>query len=156
MNDLEELRQSFRPHRVTTLFVGESPPHGGTFFYKGNSLLYRKLREAFDAHEAFLCTFKDKGCYLDDLVLCPINKMSKKARHDRRMGGIPLLAGRMADYQPEAVVALMVAIEPMVCQAMCEAGLSRARLYVTPFPRPEHQRRFKAEMAEILRELRLV
>ena len=80
MNDLEKLRRSFRPHRITTLFVGESPPQGGTFFYRGDSVLYHKMREALGASADFLAEFKAKGCYLDDLVLYPINKMKEPMR----------------------------------------------------------------------------
>src|SRR6267154_169476 len=36
-NDLERLCRSFRPKLITTLLVEESPPHGGTFFYKQDS-----------------------------------------------------------------------------------------------------------------------
>nr|MBC8193829.1 hypothetical protein [FCB group bacterium] len=36
----EDLRQAFKPPKVEVLFIGESPPAGGTFFYNGNSKLY--------------------------------------------------------------------------------------------------------------------
>ena len=153
MNDLENLRLSFRPHRITTLFVGESPPHGGTFFYRKDSLLYHKMRESFDAGAAFLSEFKAKGFYLDDLVLCPINQMEEEIRNKRRWKGASSLALRIADYRPAAVVALMIAIKPMVWHAICTAHLSQLPLYVVPFPRPEHQKRFKTEMAEIIQML---
>jgi hypothetical protein len=42
-SSLESLRQSYRPQQVRVLFVGESPPAGGTFFYRANSNL-RVLR----------------------------------------------------------------------------------------------------------------
>ena len=41
------LRERYRPTRVTTLFVGESAPAGGTHFYLANSNLFRATREAF-------------------------------------------------------------------------------------------------------------
>ena len=47
----------------------------------------------------------------------------------------------------------MCAIEQMVADAMGEAGLSLVPLYVAPFPRSEHQKRFKAKMAEIIPKL---
>ena len=63
------------------------------------------------------------------------------------------LARRISDYRPAAVVSLMCAIEQMVADAMGEAGLSLVPLYVAPFPRSEHQKRFKAKMAEIIPKL---
>jgi hypothetical protein len=154
MSDLEKLRHSYRPHRITTLFVGESPPHGGTFFYKGDSLLHHKMKECFGGDIAnFLFEFKAKGFFLDDLVLYPINQMKDKDRDEHRRKGVSSLARRKADYRPVAVVALMCAIERMVVDAMRQARLSLVPFYVVPFPRPEHQHRFKAKMAEIIPKL---
>ncbi|MGH9678017.1 MAG: hypothetical protein ACRD36_13015, partial [Candidatus Acidiferrum sp.] len=75
MNDIEKLRCSFRPKHITTLFVGESPPHGGTFFYKRDSLLYHRMKEAFSAGENFLTEFKANCFFLEDLVQYPINQI---------------------------------------------------------------------------------
>jgi 2,3,4,5-tetrahydropyridine-2-carboxylate N-succinyltransferase len=47
----------------------------------------------------------------------------------------------------------MCAIEPMVVEAMREAGLGHIVPYVVPFPRPEHQKRFKTKMIEIIPKL---
>lgn len=60
MNDLERLRLTFRPLAITTLFLGESPPHGGTFFYKQASLLYHRMKESFGAALNFLPAFQAK------------------------------------------------------------------------------------------------
>jgi hypothetical protein len=38
MIDIEVLRRNHRPQQITTLFVGESPPYSGKFFFKENSL----------------------------------------------------------------------------------------------------------------------
>jgi hypothetical protein len=155
MSDLERLRHTFRPTRVTTLFVGESPPNGGTFFYKRDSQLYWAMKEALSATFDFLTSFQADGFFLDDLVLHPINQIKiGKERDEHRRNGVSLLAERMTDYKPLAVVAVMCAIEPMVKDAIRKAGLSRVPLYVTPFPsRPEHKRRFQAKMAEIIPKL---
>lgn len=152
MNDLERLSLTFRPLAITTLFLGESPPHARTFFYKQDSLLYHRMKESFGAASNFLPAFQAKGFFLDDLVLYPINQIEdKNERNEHRQKGVQPPAQRMADYKPLAVVALMCAIEPMVADAMREAGLAKVPLYVTPFPsRPEHQERFKLKMAEII------
>lgn len=113
------------------------------------------MKESFEAGEDFLAMFRAKGFFLDDLVLYPINQIKdEKERHAHRQNGVSSLAGRMADYRPLAVVAVMCAIKPMVAAAMHQAGLSDLPLYVTPFPgRPEHQERFKKKMAEIIPKL---
>src|ERR1017187_3736632 len=118
MNDPEKLRHSFRPEHITTLFVGESR-HNGTFFYSEDGILYRRMREAFGAGANFLQEFKANGFFLDDLVLYPINQIKDKdERNVHRQKGVSLLAQRIADYKPLAVVAVMMAIRPMVEDAM--------------------------------------
>jgi hypothetical protein len=158
LSDIETLRRSFRPRQVTTLFVGESPPNGGTFFYKENSLLYYRMKESFGAVADFLPWFRAQGFFLDDLVLYPINQIKdKNERDEHRQNGVPSLALRMTEYHPEAVVVVMRAIEEMVREAMDAAGLPNVPLYVTPFPgRPKQQERFKTIMAEIIPQLPVV
>jgi hypothetical protein len=155
VNDLEKVRRSFRPQRITTLFVGESPPHSGVFFYKCDSQLYFRVKEAFGNGENFLSEFRARGFFLDDLVLHSINQIKEKnERNEHRWKGVPLLARRMKDYRPGAVVALMRAIEPMVVDAMAQAGLPSIPHYVTHFPIfPKNVKAFKQELAEIIPKL---
>jgi hypothetical protein len=154
VRDLEKLRHTFRPQHITTLFVGESAPDAGTFFYKENSLLYRFMKQSFGDIANFLTEFKAKGFFLDDLVLYPVNKMEKKERVEHRQKAVGSLASRMADYAPSAVVIVMCAIEENVVDAMGKAGLSHVPRYVLPFPsRPNNQLRFKADMAKIITNL---
>jgi hypothetical protein len=152
--DREKLRHSFRPQRITALFVGESEPAGGTFFYKEDSVLYRSMKKSFGDITDFLPEFKANGFFLDDLVLYPINNMEGKVRVEHRRKSVPSLARRMIDYGPSAVVIVMCAIEEMVVDAMDEAGLSHVPHYVTPFPSfPNNKRRFQADMAKIIPNL---
>jgi len=43
MDAVEVIRKRFRPERITTLFVGESAPHSGDFFYSGNTAMLRHM-----------------------------------------------------------------------------------------------------------------
>jgi hypothetical protein len=149
MLDREELRRSFLPQHIETLFVGESPPEGDAFFNKGKGLLHNKLKESLGC--ADLAEFKANGFYLDDLVLYPINKMGKKERDEHRREGISSLAERIACYKPKAIVVFVKSIESMVIDAVRRAGLRDVPVYVTPFPR--HQKRFKEKMEEIVPNL---
>jgi hypothetical protein len=143
----------FRPQRIVTLFVGESPPHGGTFFYKADSILYRAMKEAFAGSDNFLAEFKARGFFLEDLVHEPVNRIKDTGlRNEMRLKAVTGLAVRMADYRPAAVVAVMCAIEPMVADAIREVGLG-VPLYTTPFPGRYHRRQFMDEMTEIIPKL---
>jgi len=152
MNQLEELRKSFRPARITTLFVGESAPASGRFFYSGNSSLFRAMKKAFGNHETFFDDFKKKGFYLDDLALTPINKLENRERNRHRQEAIPELAKRLIEYKPKAVVVVMRAIQPMVTKAMRMAGISYEPFCV-PHPAFGNWTRFHNAMMEIIDSL---
>jgi hypothetical protein len=149
MNKLEGLRKSFCPDSVTTLFVGESAPAGGTFFYSGNSSLFHAMKRAFGSRETFLEDFKRRGFYLDDLVLTPVNKLERRERSRLRREAIPKLAKRLTTYKPRAVVVVMRAVLPMVREAMQVAGLSYEPFCV-PHPAFGNWTRFSNAMAEIV------
>jgi hypothetical protein len=149
---MEATRKRFRPNRITTLFVGESRPHSGAFFYDQNSNLFKAMKKAFDAGDDFLELFQTSGFYLDDLVEEPVNKIEKRARKARCRENIPSLAARIKKYNPEAIVILMCGIRPMVVEAMFKAGLTYEP-YCTPFPTFGNQRRFHEAMIKIIPSL---
>ncbi len=152
MTAIEELRRSYRPSRVTALFVGESAPAGETFFYSQNSHLYRGMKKAFGEDDNFLKDFKNRGFYLEDLVDEPINHQDKSLRRARRNSSIPSLAERIKLHQPEVIVVVMCAIKPMVTLALEQSGVS-CKLHCVPFPAFGQQGRFHKVMTEIIPKL---
>jgi hypothetical protein len=152
MNPFEEVRQSYRPDRITTLFVGESAPHGGTFFYNQDSGLFREIRKAFRGDASFLDDFERNGFYLDDLVSEPVNHLGNKDRRRLCHAAVSSLVARLRDYNPQAVVILLRSIEPMVRSSIRDAGLS-CQIYCTPYPGFGNQGRFHDAMTEIIPKL---
>jgi hypothetical protein len=152
MNQFEELRKSFRPGRITTLFVGESAPASGRFFYSGDSSLFHAMKREFGSRETFLKDFKKKGFYLDDLVLTPINKLERHERLRQRQEAVPKLARRLVEYKPKAVIVVMRAILPTVRKAMQMAGISYEPFCV-PHPAFGNWTRFSNAMKEIIDSL---
>jgi len=43
--DYKALRLSYKPPQIKVLYVGESRPQNGTFFYLGNSILYKAIAD---------------------------------------------------------------------------------------------------------------
>jgi hypothetical protein len=152
----EVLRASFRPATITTLFVGESAPHNGTFFYDGNNAMHRYMSRAtasvLGSGDDFLQRFKAAGWYLDDLVLTPVNHLTRPERELLCLGAQSDLAKRIAVYRPQAIVSLLKSIQSIVEAAAREAG-STAPLYSVPFPGMGQQGRFALAMAEIVPRL---
>jgi len=152
MNPLEKTRASYRPKRITTLFVGESAPHGGTFFYNQDSGLFREIRKVFKGGSLFLEDFKRNGFYLDDLVLEPVNHLANKDRRALCKQSVSSFVDRLKNYKPNAIVILLHSIKPMVLEAMREAGISYAP-HCTPYPGFGNQPRFQKAMIEIIPNL---
>jgi hypothetical protein len=152
MTNLEELRKSFRPRRITTLFVGESAPQSGRFFYSGNSGLFYAMQRAFGNKTTFLEDFKRSGFYLDDLVHVPVNKLESRERSALRWKSVSSLVDRLRDYKPQAIVIVMRAIKPMALEAMRSAGLLYEP-YCTPHPAFGNWTRFHAAMTENIHNL---
>jgi hypothetical protein len=116
--DVEAVRARWRPERITTLFVGEPAPASGAFFYYGNSALSRHMQRAVELAlgegEDFLKRFNAYGWYLDDLVLTPVNHLTKSQRKSKSLDAQNSLADRIAVYRPEAIVSLLMTIKPFV------------------------------------------
>lgn len=135
-------REKYKPKKINVLFVGESPPAGGTFFYFANSNLYRCINHAFNQvynnrcgdGEQFLKFFCNHQCYLDDLCLQPVNDKSDSERSRFRLEGVDPLSQRIKSMQPRAVVIVMRAIESEVRTAVDNSGLKSIVIRTTTFP----------------------
>jgi hypothetical protein len=75
--DHAALRARHRPERVTILFVGESPPACGQFFYNRDSRLYRAMLHAFESvdsaitNDNFLGVFSEVRMLSDQCLPAP-------------------------------------------------------------------------------------
>jgi hypothetical protein len=157
--DREELRRSFRPKKIKILFVGESPPANGAFFYvyspmtKYMAQVFAQVRgEGFRSLADFLKFFKAKGCYLDDLSHEPVDDLSRPERLEVIESCIDVFSERLREFQPKHVIAVLKRIEAPVREAVQRTGL-RVPFDVVPFPGHGHQPRFVDELSKILKPL---
>jgi hypothetical protein len=156
MEAIEDVRARFRPERITTLFVGESAPASGDFFYYGNTAMFRHMQRAVEHALGeggdFLERFKAMGWYLDDLAPTPVNRLPQRQRMAKCLDARDNLAKRIAEYRPLAIVSLLRSIEDIVNDAAKRAGSSAPR-YAVPFPGMGQQARFQSAMARIIPKL---
>ncbi len=154
--DVEPLRASYRPSKIKVLFVGESAPAGGAFFYKQTGQVHGQFRKALAPHigdsPSFVEAFKQAGFYLDDLVLDSVNWLSRSERKAIHAANIPSLAERLRDYEAQHVVAFMKAIEAPVKAAIAASGIS-CQFEVVPFPGNGRQAEFRSAMMAIMPKL---
>ena len=155
----ESLRKRYRPDRVRILFIGESLPASGRFFYQADSGLYRAVRETFLRafpslkNTEFLDSFCSLGCYLVDLCGEPVDNMSGQDRIDACRRGETRLARRIRAIRPEAIVTLVRSIRSNVKRAQERAGWSGRYLEV-PYPGRwyRHRVKFHRLLVPFLRE----
>lgn len=104
----EKLRDQYKPDNVDVLFVGESRPQGGTFFYQGNSALYRETKKAFDEflnEDVFtLNKFQNWKCWLYDICEDPVNGLADHDRNAEIQLNIPRLIDIIETLNPRAII----------------------------------------------------
>jgi hypothetical protein len=160
----EALRRAFLPERVRVLFVGESPPASGAFFYAGDSALFRATRDAFcaafgeGAGEPFLERFAACGCYLDDLCAEPVNRLrgldAAKRRAAHRANEMRL-AKTLAALRPDVIVVVMKSIAGSVARAAAAAGCESVERHTVTYPSRWHRHRlaYLEELSALIRNL---
>jgi len=145
----EASRKAFKPVRVDVLFVGESRPSGGTFFYQGDSNLFRETKKAFDEYFGqnifSLDAFKDWNCWLYDICKNPVNCLDDEAREDEIQRNMPCLEKCVGSENPKYIV-------------ICKRGAVRAAvslssimskyrenetLFFLPFPSNGRQKEYR-------------
>ena len=135
----DSARRRFRPSLVRLLFIGESPPASGRFFYHGDSGLYRAMRDTFRAvdpgidDENFLPVFQASGCYLIDLCPEPVDHLSSELRRAACRAGEAKLSRTIARLQPLMIATVVRSIERNVTRASCRAGWHGPFIHL-PYP----------------------
>ena len=124
----ERLRRRYRPERIRLLFIGESPPASGRFFYRRDSGLYRAIRDTFRmidpsiTDDTFLGVFQNSGCYLIDACARPVDHLDARSRRAACLAGELRLTQTFRRLQPAAIVTLLKSIRDNVRRAAAVAG----------------------------------
>jgi hypothetical protein len=124
---------------VRLLFIGESPPASGRFFYRGDSGLYRAMRDAFRTvdpsirDENFLTAFQAWGYYLVDLCAEPVDRLDAKSRKAACRAAENLLARAIARLRPDGIATVVRSIEGNVARAALRAPWTGPVLHL-PYP----------------------
>ena len=143
----EWLRLSYQPTKTRVLFIGESAPVNGTFFYRANSHLFHAMRNAFTVTgigagmegTLFLDEFKNNLFFLDDLGETPDDAV-QMANH---------VGDRIRRHSPSIIVTLIKRISPIVRSVSDQIGY-HGSLYDLPCPVQGHQRKFFNGLVDIL------
>ncbi len=158
MDDRERVRSQHRPARVKLLFVGESPPAKGGFFYYGSGILFSSTQRAFSqalgiafaTPDEFLRFFSGAGCFLEDLSHSPVDHLPRRERERALEDCVGPFAARLRTLSPELIVVFLKRIAPLVERAAGQAGIQSKSIHVLPFPSMGRQNQYVAELAVLL------
>lgn len=153
----EEARMKYKPNSVRTLFIGESRPAGGTFFFNENSNLYYATKEAFKqvmTTEFNSEIFKKCGCWLYDVCDEPVNNLPRTSRKAMIQEGIPALCAALHEFNPESVFVIKKGdFGSIVYPQIIEIGyINGETSCLLPFPLYQFKRQYINELADMLKK----
>ena len=158
-NKIEKIRLSYKPKNIKMLFIGESAPASGNFFYKidnATKFTQHAFEKAFNINypttKKFLEEFRSLNCYLEDLCLKPINLMNNRKRKYFRERYVESLAERIKAASPQSIVVMLKSIEPYVRKAIAQSKLNDVREYYLPFPGQSHQAKYIKGLIDVLKK----
>jgi hypothetical protein len=148
--DNEQIRDQYRPSFIRLLFVGESAPVSGNFFYKGDSLtshvqmaFEKAFKVQFDGHRPFLQCFKALGCYLDDLSHVPVNGLADPEREKMLKKSVPEFSDRLKLFNPKAIIVSPMKIKKYFEEARNAISFEPIDSWFLPYPSYNRKNRLR-------------
>lgn len=149
-----QLREQWRPERVSLLLIGESAPDDAgdpqsrRFFYSGvlsrRDALFRGVVEAVlgvpaldsrtTTRAPWLAQLRDRGVFLIDLVPYPINAVRGAERAKARRENVAGCVVRAAALQPEGIIVCHKPSFDVLRRPLVDAGLTPLHDEGIPFP----------------------
>jgi hypothetical protein len=150
----DRARRKYRPRKILFLFIAESPPSSGGFFYFGTTIgkdhLFRETMKALGFwpgdkpmrrgvdKRSMLRRFQSMGFYLLDTCVSPVDKLRPRERRKAVLSQTPRLINDVIKANPPHIFILKSSIFNPVSIALSEAGLMARVLNTGPVPFPSH------------------
>ena len=172
--DYAKARRKYRPARIRILFVAESPPSSGGYFYfpktVGKDHLFRETMKALRFwprdrpmgrgidKRPFLERFCARGFFLIDTCPLPVDKLPTKTRANAIGEGALTIASRVRQLNPGNVVVIKKTIFHPVSDSLVQAGLGNKILNKKPLPFPSHgnQQSFRNQLTRLIASQNMV
>jgi len=166
-------RSKYKPNKVGTLLIAESPPSSGGYFYSrttiGKDHLFREtmkalrfwpvnrpMKKGYDKR-AMLRQFFSIGFFLIDTCELPVDKLQPRERRISTVQGASTLPRRVRELDPTRILIVKKTVFKPARQALIEAGFGDRILNTVPLPFPIHgnQRRFRTMIRRLVNKNRL-
>ena len=158
-NRYETARANYKPEgRVKFLFVGESRPKSGQFFYIDNTQLYSQTKETFELliQDFSRKKFQELGCWLYDVCLEPINQYNEKDPEERAIKQkiirkyIPQLKRTIEKLNPEYIIVVKKGLFGKEVFPEILSMANNIRAFNLPFPNCGNQKKYREQLFNIL------
>jgi hypothetical protein len=156
------LRSRYLPSKLNLIFILESPPVSGKYFYDKTGKITEPLFSAFMKFLNYspsdktdgLERFKNEGYLLVDATYKEVNKLRGKIRDYTILSDYNRLIEDLENMCPEKNVAIIL-VKANICRMFDERLTERGfnvlnRGIVIPFPSHGQQKRFHSEISKVL------
>jgi hypothetical protein len=166
--DYATAREKYRPDKIRILFVAESPPSSGGYFYFPNTIgkdhLFRETMKALKLwptrkamskgvdKRPLLEEFRSRGFFLIDTCEVPVDKLPAGQRHEAINRDAPGLAARAQALHPDHIIIVKKTVYLPIRDALQRAGLKQGILNKQPISFPSHgnQRNYRSAVRRLL------
>ena len=162
-----DYRNKYKPENVRVIFVLESPPKSGKYFYNNEGDVSEPLFKAMiklinfepKDKESGLQEFKKHGLIIVDAVYSPINYPENKPkwRDEKILEWYPMLVKDLKHLMGEKNISLLL-VRANVCRLL-EEKLKKDGFnvlnngVVIPFPSTGQQNKFAEKITEVLKKI---
>jgi hypothetical protein len=156
------LRNRYLPSKLNLIFILESPPVSGKYFYDETGKTTEPLFSAFMKFSNYspsdktdgLEHFKNEGFFLVDATYKQVNKLKGKIRDYTILSDYNRLIDDLENICPEKNVAIIL-VKANICRMFDERLTKRGfnilnKGIVIPFPSYGQQKKFHLEISNVL------
>ena len=158
----KEMREAYRPEGIRIIFVLESPPKSGKYFYNSDGTVREQLFQAMmkfikatpSNKQDGLRAFKDQGFIVVDASYSPVNDFKGRARDEAILREYDSLLRDLGVLNPNKDVPLIL-VKANVCKLLGkrlrEAGFQVINNDISiPFPGSGRQREFQEKLGALV------
>src|SRR2546428_11085123 len=166
-------RDQYRPSKVKSLWIAESPPTSGSYFYfqktTGRDHLFRETMRAIGLwpdkeimkkgvdKQPLLEKFRSKGFFLIDTCSYPVDKLPDRERRRAILDGTSGLEQLVSELNPNGIIIVKSNIYEAVKHVLESRGFAGRILNQKPLPFPWHgrQQSYRIKINHIMRKSRV-
>jgi hypothetical protein len=161
-------RNKYKPSKVNVLFIAESPPSSGGYFYAektiGKDHLFRETMKALEFwpidtpmrrgcdKRRILNEFRSSGFFLIDTCEIPVDRLQSRERRLSTVQGALTLPRRVKSLDPDRILIVKKTVFKPASQVLTDAGFGNRILNTKPLPFPSHgnQRKYRRMLKQLI------